>query len=254
MTIASHARLMSSAFASVSEAPAARSASIERGLTSHLEQPPSVGEEVAHAVTHGVGAVAAAIGLIALVSAAGATHGVAHVVACAVYGVTLVLCYAASTVFHAVPARFVRAKRLLQRGDHAAIYLLIAGTYTPFSLIALEGPWGSALFAVIWSLAAVGLSLTAYSLRHPNCPDRMRRYQRLSLGLYVAMGWLALFAVKPLMASLSTSAFALVIAGGVAYTAGIAFFVSPKKWAHSIWHVFTLAGSGLHFASIFLLV
>lgn len=232
----------------------ANSTPIARGLTSHAEVPPTVGEEVAHAVTHGVGAVLGAVGLIALVMNASASHSVAHVVACAIYGATLVTLYLASTIFHAVPGRFERAKRVLQRGDHAAIYLLIAGTYTPFSLIALEGPWGLGLFVAIWSMAALGLTMTAWSLRHPHCPVRMKTYQRRSLALYVAMGWLALFAIKPLMQALSTSTFALVIAGGVAYTAGIAYFISPKKWAHSKWHVFVLAGSALHFASIFLLV
>lgn len=210
----------------------------------------TLGEEIAHAVTHGVGALLSLAGLVVLVVAA-ASGSAAQVLGCTVYGTTLLLLYLASTVYHAWPARLVRVKRVLQRVDHGAIYLLIAGTYTPFTLFGLEGPWGMRLLAIIWGLAAVGIYITVRSLRFHEQSREMRKYERLSLVLYLLMGWSVLLAVKPLMEALPGPDLALVVAGGVAYTAGVAFFVRQKKWMHSIWHFFVMAGSGLHFAAVF---
>lgn len=215
------------------------------------EREHTLGEEIAHAVTHGVGALLALAGLVVLVVAAAASGNPVHLVGCAVYGTTLLLLYLASTVYHAWPARLVRVKRVLQRVDHGAIYLLIAGTYTPFTLFSLEGPWAMRLFGAIWGLAAVGIYITVRSLRFHEQSREMRKYERLSLVLYLLMGWSVLIAVKPLMEALPGPDLALVVAGGVAYTAGVAFFVRQKKWMHSIWHAFVMAGSGLHFAAVF---
>jgi len=217
------------------------------------EYAPTTGEEMAHAITHGVGAIFAAAGMVALVVAASAHRTTAHVAACAVYGASMVLLYLASTVFHAVPARLARAKRFLNRCDHAAIYLLIAGTYTPFTVLAMDNDLGARVFVVIWGLAALGLLSTALSLR-PLDARAQRNYERRSLALYLSMGWLAVVALKPLLAALPSASFALLVAGGLAYTAGVAFFVSTRKWAHSIWHGFVLAGTGCHFGAIWLIV
>lgn len=225
--------------------------------TSSARPPPgrvglhTLGEEIAHAVTHGVGALLSLAGLVALVIAAATGGRAVHVVGCAVFGGTLLLLYLASTVYHAVPARLVRAKRVLQRCDHGAIYLLIAGTYTPFTLFTLPEPWGSRMLLLIWALAAVGIAITVRSLLSADTARSMRRYERLSLVLYLLMGWSVLLAAKPLVDSLPGSHFALVLAGGLAYTVGVAFFVQRKKWMHSVWHAFVLAGSGFHFAAVF---
>ena len=210
----------------------------------------TVGEEIAHAVTHGIGALLSVAALVVLVFAAVTTGSPVHIVGCAVYGTTLLLLYLASTVYHAMPASLVRAKRILQRCDHGAIYLLIAGTYTPFTLFALPEPWGMRLFGLIWALAAFGLYVTVRSLHGIETAISMRRYERLSLVLYLLMGWCVLLAAKPLVDSLPGPDFALVLAGGIAYTVGVAFYVQQKKWMHSVWHAFVMAGSGFHFAAV----
>ena len=211
----------------------------------------TLGEEIAHAVTHGVGALLAIAGLVVLVAVAATTGTVAHVAGCAVFGTTLLLLYLASTIYHAMPARLVRAKRVLQRCDHAAIYLLIAGTYTPFTLVAMAEPWGSLMFGLVWGLAAIGLFITARSLRSGETAASLKRYERWSLVLYLAMGWSVLLAIQPLIDALTGTALGLVVAGGVAYTLGVAFFVLQRKWSHSVWHGFVMAGSSFHFFAVF---
>lgn len=211
----------------------------------------TLGEEITHAVTHGVGALLAIVGLVALVIAAAASGNPVHLVGCVVYGTTLMLLYLASAIYHAVPARLVRAKRILQRCDHGAIYLLIAGTYTPFTLFALPEPWGMRLFGLIWGLAAMGLYITVRSLVGTETLRSLRRYERFSLMLYLLMGWIVILAVNPLIDALPGPDLALVVAGGLAYTVGVGFFITQKKWMHTIWHGFVMAGSGLHFAAVF---
>jgi hemolysin III len=213
---------------------------------------PTFGEELAHAITHGFGAALSLVGFVVLVVAARAHQTTAHLVGCGVYGMSLILLYSASTVFHAVPAHMTRTKWFFQRCDHAAIYLLIAGTYTPFTLLALDdNPWGIRVFAVVWVLAGLGLAITAASLRHPQTAASIKTYERRSLALYLGMGWLGIIIIKPLAQTLPMTSIALLVAGGVAYTVGVAFFVSRRKWAHSIWHGFVMAGSGLHFLAVF---
>ncbi len=214
---------------------------------------PTTGEEIAHAVTHGLGALLAVAGLVVLLGDAFARGDVGAAVAYGVYGGSLVVLYLASTVFHAVPPRFVRLKALFQRGDHAAIYLLIAGTWTPFTMLGLDGVFAVGFFSVVWSLAAVGLVLTASSLRYHDDVEAMKVYEKRSIILYLAMGWLALFALKPLVGTLPVASIAFLVGGGVAYTVGVAFFVSTRKWTHSIWHLFVMAGSALHFVSVLLI-
>ena len=200
----------------------------------------SVGEEIAHALTHGLGLVLSVGGLAILVVASSVRGDAWQVVGCSIFGATLVLLYAASTLYHGIPVR--RAKRLLQRLDHAAIFLLIAGTYTPFALVSLRGGWGWTLLALVWGLAILGIAL---EVAVP------RRTRHLSVALYLVMGWLALLAAQPLVLSLQPEGFVLLLLGGVAYTAGVPFFAWQRlPYNHAVWHVFVMAGSACHFSCV----
>lgn len=213
-----------------------------------LEQPKttkySFGEEVASSITHGAGWLLSVVGLAILVAQAANTGGALRVVSCAIFGTTLVLLYASSTLYHALPSK--KAKRIFRIFDHSAIFLLIAGTYTPLSLVALGGPWGWSLFGCIWFLAAVGVLLS--TIAHG-------RWRWLSITLYVTMGWLAVVAIKPLVATLDTRSIELVVAGGLAYTLGLVFYAWKRlPYSHAVWHLFVLAGSGFHFFAVFFAV
>lgn len=204
----------------------------------------SFGEEVASSVTHGVGWLLSVAGLITLVAVAAKTGGALRVASCAVFGTSLILLYASSTLYHALPSE--RAKRIFRVFDHSAIFLLIAGTYTPISLVAIGGTWGWSVFGSIWLLAAAGILLS--TVAHG-------RWRWLSITLYVTMGWLAVVAIKPLVASLDARSLALVVAGGLAYTLGLVFYAWKRlPYSHAIWHVFVLAGSVLHFFAVLLAV
>lgn len=198
------------------------------------------GEEVANAVSHGVGLLLAVVATPVLVLVAARRGGAADVVGGAVFGGTMIALYLASTLYHAFPEG--RAKARLQRLDHSAIFLLIAGTYTPFTLGVLGGGWGWSLFGVVWGLAAAGIGLKLLA---------GVRWPVASTALYVAMGWLVLVAIRPLWEALPGVAIAYLVAGGVAYTAGVAFYAAPKlRYAHFIWHLFVMAGTALHFVAV----
>ncbi len=200
----------------------------------------STGEEIANSITHGVGWLLSLGGLAALVTFAALTGGALRVVSCAVFGATLVPLYAASTLYHAITSE--RAKRVFRVLDHSAIFLLIAGTYTPLALVALGGAWGWTLFGCVWFLAVVGVLLN--TLAHG-------RWRWFSITLYLAMGWIVVVAIKPLVAALTPSALALVVIGGLAYTGGLAFYGWKKlPYSHAVWHVFVLAGSVLHYFAV----
>ena len=200
------------------------------------ERPQSPGEEIANSVVHGVALLAAIAAVPFLVAPARplrATELVGH----SVFAATLVLLYLISTVFHALPNG--RAKRIFLKLDHCAIYVFIAGSYTPFALGALNGPWGWTLFGLIWSLAAFGVAMKAFNrLSHPV----------LSVGLYLVMGWLVLIAAVPLAKHVPWPGVQLLVAGGLAYTVGIVFFAlgSRFRYAHAVWHAFVVAGSVCH--------
>lgn len=196
-------------------------------------------EEIASAVTHGLGAVLS-VGAGAVLITLAAVFGDAWtVVGASVFVGALVLLYTASTLYHAVP--HTRAKARLQTVDHCAIYVLIAGTYTPF-LLNLRGVWGWTLFAVIWSLAAGGVVFKLFFTG---------RFTLASTLVYLAMGWLVVVAAGPLRAALPGTTIAWLVGGGLAYTAGTVFFLNQKlRFAHAIWHVFVLAGSVCHFAAV----
>jgi hemolysin III len=157
-----------------------------------------------------------------------------------VFAATVVLLYLASTLYHALPRN--KAKQVFRVIDHSAIYLLIAGTYTPFTLGVLRGTWGWVLFGVVWSLAVLGLTLKAVG---------GIRYPRLSTTLYISMGWLALIAIRPLWLHLPVAGWFWLIAGGLAYTSGIAFYAAERlRYGHLVWHVFVLIGTACHFVAV----
>lgn len=198
------------------------------------------GEELAHAITHGVGVLLAIVGLCVLVARAALYGNQWHVIACSIFGATLVLMYAASALYHA--ATQTHAKRVLRVLDHSLIFFLIAGTYTPFTLVTLHGPVGWALFAFTWSLAIAGV---LFKLKATG------RYENLSLTLYLAMGWCAIAAIKPLVQAVQPAGLMLMLAGGLTYTGGVLFYVRQSlRYHHAIWHLFVLAGSALHYFAI----
>lgn len=202
------------------------------------DRPQTLAEEVVNAISHGLGFLLAVASLPILVVFSG-RHGVhSSLVGAVVFSVTAMLLYGASALYHALPAG--RAKQVLQRLDHAAIFVFIAGSYTPFVLGPLQGPWGWSLFGVVWSLAAVGVTAKLlHRLRHP----------LWSTGLYVGMGWVALVAIGPMVERIAPAGLAWLVAGGVAYTVGALFFLLDNRvrYAHGVWHLFVLAGSVCHF-------
>jgi hemolysin III len=204
------------------------------------ERPQTLGEEIANSVTHGLG-FAASIALAPLLVIAGVrSHDPWRVVAASIFAATLVMLYAASTLYHALHGRAVaRGKAVFQRLDHAAIYLLIAGTYTPFLLVSLRGPWGWTLLAIVWTLAVLGVVLKSVF--------GTTRLAALSTGVYVGMGWLAVVAIRPLMQHVAPGGLWWLVAGGVCYTGGVVFFVWERlRYSHALWHLFVLAGSVCH--------
>jgi hemolysin III len=204
------------------------------------ERPQSLGEEIANSVSHGVALLAAIVAIPFLIVAA-RHFGAANVVGASVFAATMVLLYLTSTLYHALPAG--RAKRVFMKLDHGAIYVFIAGSYTPFALGALGGPWGWTLFGLVWLLAIVGVTLKACDrLSHP----------WLSTGLYLVMGWLVVIAAVPLVERVPLPGVALLVAGGLAYTAGVAFFMLDSRWryAHAVWHSFVVAGTGCHYFAV----
>ncbi|WFS17851.1 hemolysin III family protein [Pseudomonas sp. 905_Psudmo1] len=193
-----------------------------------------------NAWSHLIGAVLAAIGAVWLLVLASSTGDLWKIVAVAIYGVTLLLLYSISTLYHSMRGP---AKRVMQKLDHLSIYLLIAGSYTPFCLVTLRGPWGWTLFGIVWSLALIGMLQEI----KPRSEARV-----LSLIIYAVMGWIVLVAVKPLIAALGMTGFKWLAAGGVLYTVGIIFFAYDSRFRHwhGIWHLFVMAGSLLHFVAI----
>lgn len=204
----------------------------------------SVAEEIAHALTHGVGAIAAIVGLVFMLVWAVSYGDTFHVVSASIYGASLILLYLASTLYHAFP--WPRVKAFFQQMDHAAIYVLIAGTYTPFALVNLRGAWGWTLLAVVWSIALIGVIMEV---------AMKERKKWLSLSLYLGLGWMALVVIKPMLETVEAGGLWLLLAGGLAYTFGVIFYVwKSLRFHHAIWHVFVLAGSVLHFFSVFYFV
>ena len=192
--------------------------------------------ELANALTHGAGVLASVAGGAVLIVMAAMGGDPWEIVGVSVFVSSLVTLYTASTLYHA--AREPRRKARLKVLDHAAIYLLIAGSYTPFMIDALRGPWGWSLFGVVWGLAVVGVGLKLVYTG---------RFRLVSTLVYVAMGWMALIAIVPLLRNLETATLVWLLAGGVAYTAGTPFYHNARlRWSHPIWHLFVIAGSVCH--------
>src|SRR4029077_874496 len=193
-------------------------------------------EEIANAITHVIGLLLSIAGFVVLLALAALRGTAWHIVACSIYGATLICLYTASTLYHAVISP--RVKRALRIFDHSAIYLLIAGTYTPFLLVSLRGPWGWSLFGVIWGLALVGVLFKFWFVE---------RFAILSTAVYIAMGWLVVIAPKPVITHLPLTAIIWLLAGVLAYTGGVIFFAAKRiPYSHAIWHLFVLAGSICH--------
>lgn len=197
-------------------------------------------EEIANALTHGLGLLGSIVALPVLVVTALARGDALLVAGFSVFGATLIALYAASTIYHALPPS--RAKQLFRVVDHVAIYLLIAGSYMPFTFGVLRGAWGWALTGIVWSLAVVGILLkTTIGFRFP----------RLSTLLYLVMGWVAIVAARPLAASVPLAGLGWIVAGGLLYTGGVVFYQRDyKMWHHTVWHLFVLAGSACHFMAV----
>ena len=199
-------------------------------------------EELANGITHGVGLAMGLVALVLSVTAAVRRGDAFHVVGAGVFGTSLVLLYTASTFYHSLPVG--RAKRVFGILDHAAIFLLIAGTYTPFTLGPLRGRWGWWILGIVWVLAIAGVLLETLS---------RGRLRRLQLALYLAMGWMIVGAIGPLRAHVPTEGLLLLLAGGLSYTLGVIFFVwRSLRFHHAIWHLFVLAGSVLHVCAVLL--
>lgn len=204
------------------------------------ERSQSLGEEIANSVSHGVGLLAAIAAAPVLVLSAVRQGGAARIAGASVFAAAMVLLYLTSTIYHALPRN--RAKRVFRVLDHAAIFLMIAGTYTPFTLGVLHGTWGWTLFGLAWGLALAGVVLTvAGGVRYP----------KLTTGLYLAMGWLILIAVRPLWLRMPSEGLFWLFAGGIAYTVGVVFYAANRvRYSHFVWHLFVIAGTACHFITV----
>lgn len=205
-----------------------------------IKRPQSRGEEIANSLSHGVGLIAALVGTPILIRGALRDGGPANVIGAGVFAATTICLYLASTLYHAVP--HARAKGVLRMFDHGAIFLLIAGTYTPFTLGVLRGPWGWTLLGIVWGLAVIGVTLKLTTrLHHPV----------VSTGLYLGMGWLALVAARPFWQRVPLPGLLWLLAGGVAYTAGVAFFTAKRlPYGHLAWHLCVLTGTACHYFAV----
>lgn len=200
------------------------------------------GEEIANAVSHGLGLVGALIGTPFLIAQAVSYGETAFVVGVSIFCATMIILYLGSTLYHALPAG--KAKRVFLIIEHSAIFLLIAGTYTPFTFGVLKGTWGWTLFGIVWGLALIGIALKVFE---------KQQHPIFSTSLYLLMGWVIVIAIEPLLENLPTAGLLLLIAGGLSYTAGVVFFAtdSKLKYGHFIWHLFVLGGTTCHFFAVF---
>ncbi|MCH8498168.1 MAG: hemolysin III family protein [Marinobacter sp.] len=198
-------------------------------------------DELLNSLTHGLGAVLSVIGTVVLIAAASQLGDIWKLISFSIFGASLILLYLASTLYHS--ARHPRLKAAFKTLDHCAIFLLIAGTYTPFLLVNMRDTVGWTLFAIIWSLAITGVVLKVIW---------GHRFKLVRVGIYLAMGWLIVFASSDMVASLSDTALKLTIAGGIVYTVGVAFYLADRiPYMHAIWHLFVIGGSALHFSAIY---
>jgi hemolysin III len=208
------------------------------------ERQQTLGEEIANSVSHGVALLAAMVAAPFLVVASARQGDAIAIAGASVFAATMVLLYFTSMLYHALPAvRAARAKGVFQVLDHGAIYLLIAGTYTPFTLGVLRGPWGWTLFGLVWAMALAGVAVKAVA---------GIRYPRVSTALYLAMGWIAVIAIKPMFELIPGWGLFWLVAGGLCYTLGVGFFATDSRlrYGHFVWHLFVAAGTVCHFVAV----
>ncbi len=204
----------------------------------------SLGEEIFNSVTHGVGSLLSIAGTAVLIVFAAIYSNAWGVVSCAIYGGSLIILYTMSTLYHAITHE--KAKAFFRIMDHNTIFFLIAGTYTPITLVALRGALGWVLFGIVWGAAALGIVLNSIDLE---------KFRKPSVVCYVAMGWVVIIAVKPMLENVNVLSLWFLLIGGICYTGGIAFYaIKSKKYFHSVWHIFTVAGSVFHYFSILLMI
>ena len=199
----------------------------------------SLGEEIANSISHGIGALGA-IAVTPLLIINAITSGAAAIVGASIFGATMIILYMASTLYHAFPHS--RTKRVFNILDHAAIFLLIAGTYAPFTLGVLRGAWGWSLFGIIWGIAVLGVVIKSVAGAASG---------KLSTSLYLAMGWIAVVAAKPFWENIPAAGLLWLLAGGVMYSAGVLFFITKRfRYGHFIWHLFVMAGTACHVVAV----
>jgi len=197
-------------------------------------------QEIANSITHGIGAMLSVAGLVILLIIAGTKGDIWRIISFSIYGTTLILLYLSSSIYHGLSN--VRIKNIFQILDHSAIYLLIAGSYTPLTLISLRGPWGWTLFGLVWGIALIGILMKAFFFN---------KTQVISMILYIIMGWLIVIAIKPLIETIPRGMLLWIIVGGISYSVGIIFYLVQKiPYHHTIWHLFVLGGSITHFLGI----
>ncbi len=200
----------------------------------------SIGEEIVNGITHGIGTILSIAGLVILVVFAALYGDRWHIVSFSIFGATLIVLYAASTLYHSFSKPSV--KKFLKKMDHSAIFLLIAGTYTPFVLVSIRGAWGWSIFGIIWTLAIIGISIKFINVF---------RFQKLSIVLYLFMGWLGVIAAKQIISGVPHTSLILLVTGGLSYTTGVIFYSCRKlPFNHGIWHIFVLCGSVSHYFSV----
>jgi hemolysin III len=216
-----------------------QSTNMTRAITKE-ERKPTIGEEIANSISHGIGAVLAVLATAILIVAAVRYGSVRNLIGVSVFGASMVTLYLASTLYHAITHD--KTKRVFRMFDHSAIFFLIAGTYTPFTLGILRGPWGWSLLAIIWTLAVAGLAMKMIF---------RARYVWLSVILYLVMGWLVVLAAPQVLRVMPLSGLAWLIAGGLAYTGGVGFYAAHRvRYAHFAWHLFVIAGTACHFFAV----
>ena len=212
--------------------------------TQDLTKRYTLGEEIFNSVSHGAGGMLAIAGTVVLIVIAALYSNAWGVVSSAIYGASMIILYTMSTLYHAITNK--KAKSFFRIMDHNTIFILIAGTYTPYTLVPLRGPVGWTLFGIIWGAAIIGIVFNSISLE---------KAKKLSLVCYVAMGWAIIFAIKPMIASVTKTSLVFLLIGGIFYTAGIVFYTVKKiRYFHSVWHLFTVGGTVFHYFSILLIM